>query len=324
MELPNKIESGVEISEYFGRYIGNPVEIETQKWDKLAFYQNRYLQRKGWVFVSYIIEEFICSIAIVDAGYLGNAFIYLFDRQEGILHEEKIIVPFAFPLNFKPSLNAQWKLKSFSQIWELRSDKNSIQLSYSGKKIKGEIDLKISQPGLNVISHSIGRPFHYTYKNMGLESNISIKVNNKTYQSFGNNANIDFSFGYPPRTTTWNWASLIGSTEDGIPVCINLVAEFNNGLENVLWFGKDIQFLSQSIFKYSNSINQNKVQIETADETLKINFYCEGARKETIDVGFLKSDFVQPFGRFDGVYLHKGEATNIKGYGLLEEHTAIW
>ncbi|MCP5494663.1 MAG: DUF2804 family protein [Leptospiraceae bacterium] len=324
MKLPNKLDESVDISDYFGRYIGDPIQIDTQRWDKLNFYQNRFLQRKGWVFVSYMTEDFICSVAIVDVGYLGNGFVYLYDRESNQLYEEKVTMPLAFDINFHPSLKTDWKLTGISQAWKLLPQNDSYCFSYSGRKIIGEINFKINKPGLNVITHSIGRPFHYTYKNMGLSASVSIQVNKKQYQEVGNNAVIDFSFGYPPRTTTWNWASLMGNAEDGTPIRINLVAEFNNGLENALWFGDNILFLSQSIFKYSGSIRGSNIKIETTDGILQIQFFPEGFREETIDVGFLKSEFVQPFGRFEGIYANNGKPVKIKGIGLLEEHVAIW
>ncbi len=55
-------------------------------------------------------------------------------------------------------------------------------------------------------------------------------------------------------------------------------------------------------------------------------FTPRGARGANVDVIVLKSDFVQPYGTFEGhLRLPSGEVLSIENtFGVVEDHVAIW
>ena len=135
---------------------------------------------------------------------------------------------------------------------------------------------------------------------------------------------LDFTLGYPPRETRWNWACLVGSTSDGRRFGLNAVAHFNQGLENAMWLDGALVPLGETRFRPGHERCRDTWQIETADGSLQIAFEPEGARTETIRLGLLASRFVQPFGRFTGRLQHRGSAVEIRGHGVVEDHFARW
>jgi hypothetical protein len=54
---------------------------------------------------------------------------------------------------------------------------------------------------------------------------------------------------------------------------------------------------------------------------LNLTFTPRGTREEHVHVGIIASDFVQPFGTFEGVVAEK-QISNL--YGVVENHYAKW
>ncbi len=57
---------------------------------------------------------------------------------------------------------------------------------------------------------------------------------------------------------------------------------------------------------------------------LELCLQPDNLRRETINVGFLKSNFKQVFGGVTGRLYYGEQWQNLQGYGLMEEHEALW
>jgi hypothetical protein len=55
-----------------------------------------------------------------------------------------------------------------------------------------------------------------------------------------------------------------------------------------------------------------------------MTFIPQGSRKDNINVGFLKHQFIQPFGTFEGLIKLKNQVLPFKAYGVVEEHHSLW
>lgn len=312
--------SGSPIS--FGRYNGLIEQPSTKIWDgNGGVLSARRKQRKTWLFIGAGNPELFIGFAIVDAGLVAKAFAYIYDLKNNKLIEDSITVPMGFAKDFDPNLHSDWKLKNFS----ISSDEGKMTAKYEGKKFQLSLEVELNKDGMSFMCPSQGsRPFHYTYKNLLLPTKATWVENGKEFHLDNLQGGIDFSKGYPPRNTFWNWTSFMGQTEDGLPVGINVVDGFNDNIENVMWIGNEKISLGKMLYDYEPPLEDSKWEVNAADGSLQLIMQPLGARKENVNVLFLKSKFTQVYGPIMGKIKHNGVDKMLNGFGVMEEHEALW
>ena len=299
----------------FGLYAGPISNMNTGAWSG-----RRRSQRKAWVYTGAFSGRYYVGFAIADAGIVATAFGYVFDAQTGLYVEEKATVPFGFGSGFDPDLHTNWTLKKFS----ITREGDTFTYAYQGKRIQLKMTVTENGKGSTTIAPAGERPFHHTYKNLLLPTQVEAKVDGQEIKFSGNIGGLDFSKGYPPRHTFWNWASMNAVTESGIEFGVNLVGDFNNSIENALWVDGEVSQLSQATFSYGRPAEKSDWKIATLDGTISMDFKPLGMRGEDINAFFMLSRFKQPFGTFTGVLRLNGENHKFSGHGVVEEHFAKW
>lgn len=296
-------------------------DTSTAKWDKEGFPSRRRSQRKAWVFGGFFNEKVMAGMAVVDAGMVSNAFVYFFIPGKKIFEEDKLTIPLFFSENFDPGLDSKWEMKNYS----ITSKGDELHLKYKGK-FNLNLTIKNNRVGLSMVCPSPGRPFNFTYKNISLPSQIKVDYKGEVFESNGDFGTVDFSKGYPPRHTFWNWASIVGTTEDGRVFGANLLDGHNDKYENVAWVGKDRILLPIADFKYSKgkNIDKDNWYIKSRNGDLEVTYTPLGLRKENLNALVMRSNFIQCFGKFEGRVKHNAEWVKFSGYGPCEEHEALW
>jgi hypothetical protein len=71
-------------------------------------------------------------------------------------------------------------------------------------------------------------------------------------------------------------------------------------------------------------VDKSNWHIATEDAIIDMHFTPSGARKDIINVGFLKHQFIQPFGKFEGTILMNDEKIPFTAFGVTEEHHSVW
>lgn len=307
----------------FGVYHGLPMHTNTDKWDgKKNWASARRWHRKSWIFVGVYTPNFAIGFAMVDAGFIGKGFCYVHIPNEEIYLENGVDKPFGFGNNFEANLDSQWQLGNYTLH---TNNDQSYSLHYEGKDFGLTIDFQDNEQGLSFICPSDGtskRPFHFTYKNLLVPMDVTLKYRQKeaVYQQvYGS---IDFSKGYPPKHTTWNWLSFTGTTTNGEAVGINLVDNFNANLENVIWVGSKRYLWDKVNFEYTTPLTTSEWKVTNKD--LELRLHPNGNRKENINLKWLKSKFIQVFGKIEGKIKLEHQWFTISGYGVMEEHEAVW
>lgn len=306
----------------FGIYNGLIDQPYTSFWDTEGpvLARRRRTQRKAWIFFGVYAPGFFAGMAIADAGMVSTAFSYLAIPGENLFVEDKITLPLGFGDKFDPGLRDAWKLGKFS-------------ISSEGTQMtciaKGKIDLEIvaemqTDSGLSFVCPSEGRPFNFTFKQLPLTILCKARYKGKEYAASGPYGAVDFTKGYPPRETRWNWLSMIGKLEDGVTVGINLVDHFNANMENVAWVGGERMLLGDAKFSMEKPLDTNKWQISTVDGIIDLEFTPFGARSENLSLVVMKSLFTQPYGTFDGYINIRGQKMRVTGQGVVEDHFARW
>ncbi|MCO5249400.1 MAG: DUF2804 domain-containing protein [Chitinophagales bacterium] len=307
----------------YGRYKNLITSPITSFWDAegLPWMKKRRTQRKTWIFYGIYTEHLFAGLAIVDAGMVANAFAYFFVPSENLFIEDKLTLPMGFGTKFDPTLTDEWKLGKYG----IQTTNQLMSLNYKGSKFKLEITAQLEDNGVSIVAPSENdRPFNFTYKDLPIQSQVKVSYNDKTYQQEGRIGAIDFTKGYPPRKTTWNWSSLIGKTQSGREIAVNLVDHFNNNLENILWLDKERIVISDVIFKHGENLRKDDWQIRSKDGILELTLYPYGMRAENINVAVMKSSFTQPFGKYEGIVTINGNSENFTAWGVAEEHFALW
>jgi len=308
----------------WGVYEGLPPCTSTNDFDgNKGWWSPRRLQRKSWVFLGAYSADVFVGIAIVDAGYIGQAFCYVYFPEEEKLFEKGYQRPFAFAKDFDADLTSDWQLGPF-KIYT--SADGQLHGQYRSDDFVLEIACQQNEKGLSFVCPSEGkkRPFHFTYKNLLLPTQVTCTIDGQKQHFEGLKSGIDFSKGYPPRQTSWNWVSFLGKTADGQAVGINLVDGFNQNIENAVWIGEERHLLGKVSFDYSRPLTQSTWQVHSEQNNLELYMQPNGSRAENLNLKVLKSDFTQVFGKITGRIRLGEKWQSLEGYGVMEEHEAVW
>lgn len=305
----------------FGLYEGPVADTTTREWDfNSKLFPRRRTERKAWIYLGVFSRDFYAGMAIVDAGYLASAFSYIYIPSEKFFVEDKQTLPFGFSSGFDATLSDTWRLGPY----EILPTEKKIIFN-----MRGQFDLTASftlkKNGLSTVAPSDQlRPFHFTYKEMALNVEGEFVSGSRRHKFSGDYGILDYSKGYPPRRTEWNWLSMVGKTESGKSLAVNLVDKFNEGIENALWLDDKPMGLSTAHFHYIRPADKSIWRILTRDNVFEARFRPFGARSENLNAGLLQSKFVQPYGIFDGQVKIDGATERFTGYGVTEDHLALW
>lgn len=305
----------------WGRYAGPIADTDTQAWDADPI--RRRTLRKAWMFLGAYTERYTVGFAMVDAGFAATAFAYAHDRQTGRLVEASTVVPLGFAQDFQPGLRKSWHLTSLEGTWTLVPEGGGWRATFQGPRFSLTLEPGAATQGISVLAPAQDRPFHHTYKATSLPTQVKFQELTAGWQASAVGV-LDFSKGYPPRNTFWNWASFVGKTEDGRAFGLNLTADFNNALENAVWVDGQLTPLATALFRYRPGAVLEEWRLTTADGALELRFIPDGLREERIVLGVFESRFQQPFGRFEGTLRLNGQSVKVTGTGVVEQHWATW
>lgn len=309
----------------YGAYRGYVPDVSTTHWDRAPRWRRR-LQRKSWIYLGAYHDDLMLGFAVGDAGYLGTAFLYLYDRKRDERVEEALDLPFGFAEGFAPSMRRGWSFGLGDRRWRIDPEGDGLRLRYDGKRIGCDLRVPTLDGGMTTLAPSLDRPFNHTFKRLCLPVEVSARLDDRRYAlSLPHGGAIDFTLGYPPRDTRWNWACLQGTTEDGRPFGVNLVAHFNDEIENALWLGDRVTPLGRGAdFTVGQPADRGAWTVRHPEIGLDLTVTPEGARRDRKHLGLLKHDFVQPFGRFTGSFRDEGRTVRVTGHGVVEDHTSRW
>ncbi|MCE1175542.1 MAG: DUF2804 domain-containing protein [Burkholderiales bacterium] len=320
-----------------GRFNGAIADVSTAQWDgSRGLFSPRRTQRKAWIYGGVMDARFIVGFAIADAGLLGTAFVYVYDRFKQTFIEHKATRPLVFDRHFQPSPQSHWLLKHGRNQWSIQPLQHTSGWAFSFKNASLDLAFELMDDAAsisalnNAPSKGDSRPFHYTHKLVGAPANLRCTLNGETHEITNAQGVFDFTLGYPPRTTLWQWACWVGKLDDGRTFACNLVAQTMNGLENTAWLrlndgSAHVIPMAQAVFHYNRANTLQTWAIHTTDGQLRVQFTPEGQRSESIHIGAMYSHFTQPFGTFYGTWIdEQGNAHALTGVGVVEQHRALW
>ena len=132
---------------------------------------------------------------------------------------------------------------------------------------------------------------------------------------------LDESAGYHARHTEWEWSAGVGITVDGWPVTWNLVRGLHDAAtmsERTVWVqGRAAE---APAVRFSEDLDE----LWGVDGSV-LSFRQEAVRRRRENLGVVRSDYVQPFGRFEGTLPGGVELSRQSpALGVMERHSARW
>jgi Domain of unknown function (DUF2804), C-terminal len=175
------------------------------------------------------------------------------------------------------------------------------------------VDLSFEESeGVEVVSPS-ARAWIWTRKQAPVHAVGRVRVGDRDWAVNGDEAFVDDSAGYHERHTTWRWSAGIGHGAGGERVAWNLVAGVHDApdtSERTVWV---------------DGVPSEAGPAEFADDLsrvgdLRFTPWC--AREDHTRRLLFRSDYLQPFGSFEGEL--PGGVGLAAGFGVMEWHDVWW
>jgi hypothetical protein len=191
----------------------------------------------------------------------------------------------------------------------LREGRRGIELAAGRVRVHGIVDLTLEEnDGVEVNSRTAGGRSIWTRKQGGVRAHGVV-----TQRQIDARAIVDDSAGHHDRRTSWRWSAGVGVADDGTPVAWNLVDGIHDApgaSERRVWRGDEP--LEVGPVEFAPDLSW----------VAGLAFTPWAERRENLNLLLLRSYYRQPFGTFRG---ELPDGTRLReGYGVMEEHDALW
>lgn len=286
---------------------------------------------KEWHYVSFTTDEWFVAVGLVQLGYIGSMFSYVVDRlQQRPAVEYGALSPLGRALSIAPSSvdgTSSWKSRAAAVSivardgWDLELD-----IPLGSERLRGRARIE-AQDSLCMLKELGPGRLAYTHKAAGWPLSGQLELGSRPIRLDGGLGASDWTRSQADRITEWKWASLGGILPDGTRIGLNLSAdvyddEKGHSLENAFWVNGQVQRLSGVRFDVPAEPKSKRWRIQSIDsDEVDIEFQPLGAREEHTNFGLVRTDFVQPYGRFAGRVC----GNDISGcFGVVEAHVSVW
>lgn len=313
------------------------------------------LRLKQWHYSSVASPELFFACAVVDVGYVGNAFAYLVDRKTGRCFEWSTLSPLAMGIRIAHNsidgrtsiVKPGWGHILFAN--DGAAGKRVIDVRLLGRlgsrpapTLTAQIDIvdRGREPDpVIVVEESEPGCYLYTHKCYGLAATGRVRCGDIDVHLDDGHAGLDYNRGFRPRETWWNWAAGGGFSADGARLGFNLTAHrpwAGSGHESqhsapdaadcALWLDGRCIKLRRVQFDYDPAELMHPWQIRDDEGLVDLRFTPIGDRRENVDFGIIVSRFHQPYGTFEGELRDReGQRFAVRDlFGVTEQHFARW
>ncbi|MDA9912971.1 DUF2804 domain-containing protein [Candidatus Nanopelagicales bacterium] len=337
----------------FGVYRGVPEEIDLSGLGH-PYSRNRlgeFLRHKRWMYIFATTDEIQIAAAIVDAGPTGTAFLSVTDRATGEKLAEASRPGGTRPLvrvGNKPAAGHRSHYVLPGTMMTARADERDLRFQASFHRVPflpmlsdPWIDLDLwmeldAHDGITAVSEIAGSSpmVTTTVKNAALPVRGQLTLNRdgrKTEFSLAaGQGGFDFTSGYLPRETSWRWAFSVGRSADNRSVGLNLTSDFS-GMggrcgENMIWLDGVPHRLNPSAdISFDQTEPLKPWHITTSDGAVDLIFNPMSVHKESLNLGAVRSSFIQPAGHFSGSVRVGDERVVLDALpGVVEDQDILW
>ncbi len=288
---------------------------------------------KEWHYLSLVTDDWFVAVGVVQLGYAAQLFAYAVDRAAPAEPREmERISPLGRALRFAPStLRGETRFDAGgSRVTIACGDGFDVALDVDlrGERLRGRVRIDPSLGLALAFPLAKDRPA-YTHKAAGMRAMGTLALGGRTILEEGTPALAvsDFTRSLANRHTRWKWASLAHTGANGRPIGLNLSAEVyddatGDSQENALFVGDETLPLEGVRFTLPPDPRRDPWQIESLrGDEVDLRFMPLGARAQNLDLGVLRTRFVQPYGTFHG----RVRDERLDGaFGVVEDHDSVW
>lgn len=280
----------------------------------------RVRAQKRWTWCGALTDEVAVGVAIVRTGYAANVFCWVFDRKRRtFLTDISRVVP-RFAVTLARTVPSFGEVATFRMLRE-RCDIVRDRTRWTVIAVIGEVRLDLlltetASPATAICPTPHAGHLNVTRKQACATATGTVQVGATRFELTDGTGLLDHSHGMLPRETTWRWAIGAGTRGDQ-HVAFNLVTDFNDQLENIIWLDHQPTYAGHVEFTIPNDpADLWAVRGERVDLTLR----PEGVRKQSLNLGVVVSDYAQPLGVWQGTI--DGEPVHARG--VAELHRSVW
>ncbi|MGZ4620195.1 MAG: DUF2804 domain-containing protein [Frankiaceae bacterium] len=311
-----------------------------------------FLRHKRWMYVFAATEDLVVAAAIVDAGPTGTSFVMVTDRTTGNVIADASRPGAVRPLvglNDRPEEGFRAHYYTPGTTVMMRGDSGHLRTTarihrfpFVPRVSQPWIDLELelataAQPGVTAIVdlHTVPPSVTTTAKKAGLLISGRLVVRDRGGQSArwelsGGYGGFDFTSGHLPRETSWRWAYGTGRTSTGRTAGVNLTCGFtgmeDRASENSLWLdGRIIPLDPSARIDCDNADLMAPWQIKTLDGATDLTFRPMGLHRENLNLGVVRSYFVQAQGHITGTIRAGAEMLTLDRFpAVTEDQRVLW
>ncbi len=320
---PERIQVGTEthIGQFSGAIANPNVTAPGGRW-----------RLKEWNYLSIVTETHFVAFAMVQLGYVANLFCYVVDRRSRAMWQTEALAPFGTGLTIAASSlhgKTAWsrpgchvEVVAIARGWHV-----DLNLRVDGKALKGTVEIERGE-GFSLVYPLSPQRLAYTHKEAGMLADVRLTLDGHALPNQGL-ATLDWTRSAALRRTRWNWASTATRLKDGRRFGLNLSAHVYDdasgaSMENTVWLDGKLQVLGGVTFSLPASPAAEVWHIR--GDGIDLAFSPSGTRQQNVNMGVIRSRFVEPYGHFAGnLRLPDGELLLIPpAFGVVEDHLAAW
>ena len=296
----------------------------------------RKLGFKSFQFIGINNQEVMIGLAIVDLGWVGNGFFYIYDKRTHTVQEISALQPLARHTKIENPADLAMSVfqKGDFKIEISRAEQKRRVKVTKAKQCLLDATVELSQveplalcnptgaTGWTYTQKQTAEEVHGYYLNQGQRVEITPEA--------GFLAATDDSCGYLSYRTSWHWLSVSATLANQQRVGLNFAMGVNQGFgtENALWIDGKIFEVSPVMFEQLNDGQQNQGstwRVYSADHSVDLIVKTGWCRQESLNLGLVASHFNQWVSSVYGTITCDTQSVVFNGeIGLLEKHFAKW
>lgn len=325
-----------------GAFAGSP---ERTNWEALRDPPLRWpastLRRKRWLYAGLSTPELFTSVAIVDVGYVCNAFVFIVDlrARQTLYRKSWLGVP-----NVMASVSPHPGAGAHARF---RGPRVHLSIARGGEGEPYDVQVRcgadvevtaaIAGPAggaqaltyVGAIDGGGGRG-NCTQKIAASRVEGVVRVGSRRSSLAGGHGGLDYTDGVLARETQWRWAFAQGRARDGRSVGINLVEGFNARApgapgEDALWLDGQPLLLAPARFDFDAQQWERPWHVRTEDGAVDLTAHPVAGYLERHELGLARSRFLQVASHFRGVvHAPGGDVFFDDVPGVTEDQSVKW
>jgi hypothetical protein len=289
----------------------------------------RFFTRKRWVYVAIAKPPLLVAACVVDLGYSATAFAFAYDSEQRRLLGDVSAIGMRASMSDTAQEGCDAVFRSKALDVSVRRPAGStayhVVVRSRAFTVDAQLDSIGAPPSLTAAARLSESRISTTEKRALLATTGRLEAGGVSRDLDGGLGGYDYTHGLLPRRTRWNWAFLLGTTDRGEPIALNLVEGFMGEAECGAFTPDETVPLSEGRFAFDAKTPLAPWSVCTADGTTSLSFSPGAAHVEKKNLLFVRSRFIQPVGTFSGtIGLGSRRVSVAHALGVVEDQDVLW